>query len=153
MPYMDVGIGHFVQTCNVGALRSDDAREAGAIGKHEKTDVGCSLGLFDSLPDGVFGLVDVQLVTGLQKLQSPRQFALLGIRVIFNDFPIGLGDSILGIVDAGRLCHKVRGTRERGRSGRLYGRLGFDTEIAKTQEGWRWTQEGWRWSPGLHERH
>jgi hypothetical protein len=27
-PYMDVGIGHFVQTCNVGALRSDDAQIA-----------------------------------------------------------------------------------------------------------------------------
>jgi hypothetical protein len=139
MPYMDVGIGHFMQMYNVGALCSDNAQEAGAIGKHEKTDMGCSLGLFDSLPDGVFGLVNVQLVTGLQKLQSPCQFALLGIWVIFDNFPIGLGDSILSIVDTGCLCHRVRGTREQGRSSRLYRRLSFETKIVKTQEGWHWS--------------
>jgi hypothetical protein len=128
---INISIGHFVQTCDVGALRSDDARETGAIGKHEETDVGRRLGLFNRLPDRVFGLVDARLVAGLQ---SPSRVAVLGVGVIFDDLPIGLGDGIFGIVDARRLCCRVRGTRGLGRSGRVRGRLSFHTEMAKSAE-------------------
>jgi hypothetical protein len=132
-PDMDVGIGHFVQACDVGALRSDDAREAGAIGKRKETDVGGRLGLFDRVPDGVFGLVDARLVAGLQ---GPRRFAILGVGVIFDHLPVSLRDGIFGIVDARRRrCRRRgRGTGGHGRLGRLRGRLGFDAEMAKGAE-------------------
>jgi hypothetical protein len=130
---IDIGIGHVVKTCDVRALRSDDARKAGAIGKHEETDVGRRIGLFDRFPDGVFGLVDARLVASLQ---SPSRVAILGVGVIFDDLPlaVGLRDGIFGIVDARRLCRRVRGTRGQGRPGRLRGRLCFDAEMSKGAE-------------------
>lgn len=130
-PDENVGIGHFVQTRDVGTFRSDDAWEAGAIRKREESDVGRRLGLLDAVPYGVFGLVHARLVASLQ---IPRRVAFLGIGVIFDSLPVGLSDGILDIVDASRLCRRARGTRGQRGSGGLSGKLGFDAEMAKSAE-------------------
>jgi len=92
---MNVGVGHFMQTSDVGAFRSDDAREAGAIRKRKESDVGRRLCFLDRFRYGVFGLVDARLVTSLE---VPRRFALLRVSVIFDNLPIGLSDGIFGIM-------------------------------------------------------
>jgi hypothetical protein len=119
-PDKDAGTRHFVQACDVGALGSDDAREAGAIRKREEPDVSRRLCLFDRFRHRVLGLVDARLVAGLQ---SPGRLALLGVGVIRDDLPMSLGDGVFGIIDARR--RRGRGARrtdggDRGFSG-LYG--------------------------------
>jgi hypothetical protein len=135
---MDVGIGHFVQMCNVGALRSDDVQKLEQLGSMRKPTWVAVLAFSIA---SLMGFLALSMFNWSQAFRSFRVHINLpsSASVIFDNFPIGLGDSILGIVDTGHLCHRVRGTREWGRSGRLYRRLGFDTKIAKTQEGWHWS--------------
>ena len=96
-----------MQTRNVGTFRSDDTWEAGAIRKREESDVGRRLGPLDPVPYGVLGLVHARLVASLQ---IPCRVAFLGVGVIFDSLPLGLGDGIFDIVDASRLCRRARGT-------------------------------------------
>jgi len=105
---MNVGVGHFMQTSDVGAFRSHDAREAGAIRKRKESDVGRRLCFLDRFRYGVFGLVDARLVTSLE---VPRRFALLRVSVIFDSLPISLSDGIFDIINARRQCRRARGTR------------------------------------------
>ena len=130
-PDDNVGIGHFVQTCDVGTFRSDDACEAGAIGEREESDVGRRLGLLDRVPYGAFGHVHARLVTSPQ---VPCRVAFLGVGVIFDNLPVSLSDGIFDIVDASRLCRRARRTRGQRGSGGLGGNIGFDAEMAKSAE-------------------
>ena len=127
----DVSASLVMQTRDVRALSTNDAREARAIRKSEETDVGRLLGLFDRLRDRGLGIVDALLVASLQ---SPRRVALLSVRVVVDDLPLCLGDTLLDIVDACDWRCGARRTRRRRSSGGLCRRLGFHAVGAKSAE-------------------